>query len=673
MFLLGFLAFSSMASADVPKRDSELFSLKKVWNTQLTFEKAQWESIEPKGGGGGLFGGRPGGPGGGPGRPGGPGGPGGGGPRGPGGPGGDFNPTRFMAPAWMTALDTDRDARVTRDEFMGTFQRWSTEWDTAKKGLLTVDDLREGMNKAMSGGMPGGGGGGGGIRLQGPEGKRNGLSAAAGIDFEYVHADLDFGGGRLTNVAVRYKGNGTYMTAGGSDKKSLKVDLNEFVKGQKLAGVSKVNFHNNVTDASWMNEPLSYWLYREAGVPAPRTSYSRIGITVPGVQTNRYLGLYSIVENLDDHWAEDRFGTKKGAIFKPVTPSLFQYLGEDWAKYQQTYDPKSDPTEKQKRRVMDFARLVTSADDTEFARRLPEFLDVDEFSRFMAVTVWLSTLDSILAIGQNYVVYLHPKTDQFQFLPWDLDHSFGNFMLQGTQQEREQLSIRQPWVGENRFLERVMKVQVVQEAYLARLKEFQGTIFQPARIQQQVDEVAAVLRDAVKEEDPEKLARFNQVVAGESVAPAGFGGGRPGGVRPGGPGGPGGGGRGPGGFPGFGQPVKPIKAFVPIRHQSVADQLAGKSEGQRIGGRGGPFGGRGPGGFGPGMFLAPAVLEQADADKDQKVTSTEMMALAGKWWSDWDSGKTGALNADQLANGLVKTFPMPPGLGGPEGGPRRQP
>ncbi len=667
VFLLGVLAISSMASADVPQRDSELFSLKKVWNTQLTFEKAQWESIEPKGGGGGMFGGGPGGPGGGPGRPRGPGGRGG-----PGG-GGGFNPTRFLAPAWMTALDTDKDSKVTRDEFMGTFQRWSTEWDAGKKGQLTVDDIREGMNKAMSGGMPGGGGGG--LRLQGPEGKRNGLSGAAGIDFEYVHADLDFGGGRLTNVAVRYKGNGTYMTSLGSDKKSLKVDLNEFVKGQKLAGVSKLNFHNNVTDASWMNEPLSYWLYREAGVPAPRTSYSRIGINVAGVHTNRYLGLYSIVENLDDHWAENRFGTKKGAIFKPVTPTLFQYLGEDWAKYQQTYDPKSDPTEKQKRRVYDFAKLVTSADDTEFARRLPEFLDVDEFSRFMAVTVWLSTLDSILAIGQNYVVYLHPKTDKFQFLPWDLDHSFGNFMLQGSQEQREQLSIRQPWVGENRFLERVMKVEAIQEAYLARLKEFQGSIFQSARIQQQVDEVAAVLRDAVRDEDPEKLARFNKVVAGEAVAPAGFGGGPPGGGRPGGGGGPGGGGRGPGGFPGFGQTVKPIKAFVPIRHQSVADQLAGKSEGQRIGGRGGPFGGGGPGGpggrggFGPGMFLAPAVVEQADADKDQKVSSTEWMALARKWWGDWDPGKSGALNADQLADGLVKSFPMPPGFGGPGGGP----
>lgn len=658
MAWFGVLVLPWTAMADAPAKGAELFTLQKVWEANISFSKDQWDAIEPKGGGGGMFGG----PGGGGPRGGGPrGGPGGAG--GPGGPGG-FNPARFMAAGWMQALDSDKDSKVSRKEFGDAFQRWAKEWDSGGAGELGADALRDGMNKTLAGGMPGGGGpGGGGFapRLQGAEGKRNGLSAAAGIDFEYVRADLDFAGARVTNVAVRYKGNGTYMMSRGSDKKSLKLDLNEFVKGQKVAGVSKINFHNNVTDASWMNEPLSYALYRDAGVPAPRTSYARVNTTVSGVHTNRYLGLYSIVENLDDTWAESQFGTKKGAIFKPVTPALFSDLGNDWPKYQQTYDPKGELTTKQKQRVIDFAKLVSHAEDAEFARRLPEFVDVDEFSRFMAVTVWLSTLDSILAIGQNYVVYLHPKTDRFQFVPWDLDHSFGNFMLQGTQEEREQLSISEPWVGQNRFLERVMKVAAVREAYLSRLKEFQGTIFQPARIQKQVDELAGILKGAVRDEGDEKLSRFEKVVAGEPVGMAGFGGGR----------GPGGGGD----MPGFGQPVKPIKAFVGVRHQSVSDQLAGKSPGRRIGTGAGPFagggGGRGGGrgGFGPGTFLAPAVLQQADLDHNEKVSAAELQKLGEKWWQEWDVEKTGVLTEEQLGNGLAKAFPMQPGGGGPGRGP----
>jgi spore coat protein CotH len=143
----------------------------------------------------------------------------------------------------------------------------------------------------------------------------------AGIDFEYVHADLELGGESFRDVAVRYKGNGTYMDARNSEKKSFKVDLNEFVKGQKIGGLSKLNFHSNITDVAWMNESLAYALYREAGVPAPRTSYVRLEVSVPGTYDHHLLGLYTLVENPDTNWAKEHFDSKKGLILKPVTLS----------------------------------------------------------------------------------------------------------------------------------------------------------------------------------------------------------------------------------------------------------------------------------------------------------------------------------------------------------------
>jgi len=45
----------------------------------------------------------------------------------------------------------------------------------------------------------------------------------------------------------------------------------------------------------------------------------------------------------------------------------------------------------------------------------------------MAVMVYLSDLDGILGPGQNLYLHLHPKTQQFQFIPWDQDHSWGQF------------------------------------------------------------------------------------------------------------------------------------------------------------------------------------------------------------------------------------------------------
>lgn len=555
----------------------------------------------------------------------------------------------------MNGLDQDKDGTLTQAEFTSGFGRWFVEWDSAKAGALSADQMKDGIDKVLTTPPPGGGpggpggpGGGGpggrggpGVGLLARDGQRNGLSGAGGIDFQYVHADLEFEGVALKDVAVRYKGNGTYMDAqrSGTDKKSMKVDLNEFVKGQKIAGVSKLNFHNNVTDVAWMHEPLAYELYRAAGVPAPRTSYARVTLNAVGAHTNEFLGLYSIVENPDNNWAEANFGTKKGAIFKPVTRELFKFQGTDWATYKQAYDAKTDLTPKQLERVYEFARLVTDADDAEFARRLPDFLDVDEFSRFMAVTIWLSSTDSILMMGQNYVVYLSPKTDRFQFIPWDLDRAFGNFFSPSP----EKMSIRKAWAEDNRFLERVMAVDVVRQAYLARLAEFQGTLFRPERFATLVDRVAGLIRPVVEKEDPAKLAAFDAAVAGKAAE---------------------GGGPGP-----FGMRAKSIKAFVKERHQSVADQLAGKSEGEPLGGGPGGRGGRGPGGrvgpgggmrdFGPGNFVGPVFFKAADVDADGKVSKTEFATLAGMWFVEWDKSKAGALKQDDLVAGLNAILPMP--------------
>ncbi|HUR45687.1 MAG TPA: CotH kinase family protein, partial [Candidatus Saccharimonadales bacterium] len=366
--------------------------------------------------------------------------------------------------------------------------------------------------------------------------------------------------------AVRYKGNGTYFRSAGSLKRSLKVDLNEFEKGKKLDGVTKLNFHSNVSDPTWMLEPLSYQLYRDAGVPSPRTAYVKVYVTVPGLYRRRYMGLYSLVENIDRHFIQDNFHEKGGAIFKPVGPNLFGYLGEDWSKYQQQYDPKTDLTPAQQKRMIEFCRLISAEPELEFRDRIKGFIDLDEFARFMAMTVCLSSMDSILAMGQNFYVYLHPKSNRFVFIPWDLDNSFGKFRMTGSQEERETLSIEEPWVGSNRFLERMFRVPEFKKLYLARLKEFTDGIFKPERIRKQVEELGVILRPAVRDESPQKLELFDRGLAGDSVPPALD---DRGGFRAGG-----------GGF--ASSPIKPINPFMKARSLSLEEQLAGRSLGSTI-------------------------------------------------------------------------------------------
>ncbi|HWI20618.1 MAG TPA: CotH kinase family protein, partial [Vicinamibacterales bacterium] len=460
---LAILALSpSAVLAEPPKSASELFTTTKVWTVHLEFTPEEWARIEPKGGQQG--------PGVGPGGP--------GGMRGPAGPGGLGG---LLSASFMKG-DANGDGRLSQEEFAALGRTWFAAWDKSASGKLSAEQLRDGLNAAfpppaMFGG-PGGGRGPGGPSFNGANG-RNGLSAAMGIDFQYVNATVDFDGARIANIAARYKGNATFMQSRGTVKRPFKLDLSEYVKGQKLAGQSKINLHNGVTDPSWMNEVLSYRAFRDAGVPSPRTSYAKLYVTVPGTHDRRYFGLYAIVEEVDSAFVQDRYASKDGAIFKPSTRQLFEYQGDDWAKYNQQYDPKTKLTPAQIERVISFAKLVSNASDEEFRKAAAQYVDLDEFARFMAVNVWLTNLDSILGMGQNFYVYLNARTNKFEFLPWDLDHSFGQFPMGGSQEQREKLSIDRPWSGQVKLLERMFAVPEFRDKYRARLAEYRKSIFDP--------------------------------------------------------------------------------------------------------------------------------------------------------------------------------------------------
>ena len=414
----------------LPTTSEELFQPTKVWTLHLKVLPEQWSAMEPAGNSKNPF------------------------------DNSMFGLGMFLFPSVVRDGDRDHDGRFTLQEFRELAQNWFMQWDQDSDGSLDSKQLRESLKALLEPSSTGEGqeeGGPQGFTLQGRQGKRNGLSSVMGFEFSYVHANLEFAGVDLGEVAVRYKGNGTFLESRGSLKRSLKIDLNKFQKGQNLAGVTTLNLHNNVADAGLMNEALSFGLFRDAGVPAPRTSYIQVYVSVDGKHDRKYLGLYSLIENVDEHFLADRGLDSGGAIFKPSDQqTMFQFKGSNWQKYQQSLDPKTKLTRVQKARVLDFCRLVSTASDDEFRARLGEFIDLDEFARFLAVTVWIADLDSLLTSGQNFYAYLNPATNQLQFFPWDKDHTFGSFGGANAK-DREEHSIQVPWEGKKRWLERIFR------------------------------------------------------------------------------------------------------------------------------------------------------------------------------------------------------------------------
>lgn len=397
---------------------------------------------------------------------------------------------------------------------------------------------------------------GGRMILRNPNSQRSGIAGVLGLDFEWSRGQLEFGGRDFGETAVRFKGNGTYLGSLAGFKRPLRFDLSRGNPGREFAGKPSFSLNNLNADWSAVSDTLAYEAFRDAGVPAPRTAYARVTLSIGEQFEGRPMGLYVMPESIDAAFAAERFGTRDTALFKPVTYELFADLGPDWAPYDGIYDPKGPVTEAQKERLREAARLVTHAADDEFAARFGDVFDLDECARFLAVLAWIASYDGFLLNGQNFYMYLDPRTDRFGFIPWDLDRAWGEFPFVGTAEMREQASIARPWVADHRFLERAMSVPAFRETYLRHLRTFHDTLFRPERLFARIDILAARVRPVIGDEADFRIDRFERAVSETWEE----------GPRD-------------GNAMDLRRPVHQVKRFIVNRHASVAAQLDGSSKG----------------------------------------------------------------------------------------------
>ena len=398
------------------------------------------------------------------------------------------------------------------------------------------------------------------MTLRNPKASRAGLLGVMGWDLPWSKAEvLQFNGQTFTNIAARYKGNGTFLESKQNYKRSFKLDLNEFVKGQKLAKQETVNFHNLLADRSRMNDALGYRYFQKIGVPSPHTTFVDMTLEIDDVLPPSTLGLYLMVEKPDGKWLENFFGNEGGAVLKPVTLTLFKHLGEDWADYAPIYDAKTNLTDDQKQHLMATAKWFSSASPETMSTELGHYFDIDLTARFFAGQVLLSNCDGILFNGQNFLMTMAPETNLISFAPWDLDHSWGEFPFTGTYSDRIHASIHQPWIGENFFVEKLFQVESFKEAYLEAIRHQLTQSFNEEVLSGEVDQLATILSPVVQKEPKHRFEQFKK--SSLDTDQAGINNSNP--MDP-------------------SRPVHQLKRFVRERKQSIRSQLSGEEQGISI-------------------------------------------------------------------------------------------
>lgn len=236
----------------------------------------------------------------------------------------------------------------------------------------------------------------------------------------YMSCEMIFDGTVIPSTAIRMKGNSSFNNP--SQKKSFKVDLNEYVAGQDYDGIKKFNLNNLFKDPSFIREKLTLDYMRRHGMHAPRCTYARVYLN------NVYWGLYTIVEEVNSKFLSQHYGNNNGNLFKGDPQGDLQWFGSTASSYMTRYELDQTQTN-------DWTDLVDLLDVINNSPAATYYIDVelklfglDAIQNMVMCNIFVN-LDSYCGSGHNYYIYHDSLQGVFRWIPWDVNESFGTFRM----------------------------------------------------------------------------------------------------------------------------------------------------------------------------------------------------------------------------------------------------
>ena len=249
---------------------------------------------------------------------------------------------------------------------------------------------------------------------------------------EYYVCDVTVNGTTIRNVAIRPKGNTSLSAIAmdpDSNRFSMKLEFDHYVKGQTCFGLDKLILNNNYADATNMKEAVIYDMYRYLGADASLYNYAKVSVN------GEYWGVYLALEAVEQSFMLRNYGTQDGELYKPDTLEMgsgssgkgggadLNYTDDELDSYQSIWSSEITGTKR-----ADHIRVVTALRNISQGTDLETYLDVDNVLRYMAVHVFAVNDDSLSGnMTHNY--YIYEYDGQLNILPWDYNLAFGGMSM----------------------------------------------------------------------------------------------------------------------------------------------------------------------------------------------------------------------------------------------------
>lgn len=325
----------------------------------------------------------------------------------------------------------------------------------------------------------------------------------ADIDFDpiWVPATITFEGKDWYKVGIRYKGNSTLRNAYNSttDKYPFKLDFDEFednfpqIDNQRFYGFKQLNLSNNDSDGTFLREKVSADLFREFGVPSARTAF--YAVYLDRGNGSQFIGLYTLVEEVDDSVPDSQFDDNNGNLYKPDGDAATFAIGtfdEDELDLK-TNEDESDFSDVQEFYDVLHSELRTS-NSQQWKTNLEAIFNVDGFLKYLAVNNVIQNWDTYGNMTHNYFLYNDSGT--LTWIPWDNNEAFQDGKREGS------LSLSMDEVSTNwPIIRYIMDVAEYEQTYLNYVEEFIDGPFDTTSLNDQISNYQTLLQEYATQEN----------------------------------------------------------------------------------------------------------------------------------------------------------------------------
>lgn len=338
-----------------------------------------------------------------------------------------------------------------------------------------------------------------------------------------IPATLLMDGQTYENIGVRFKGQTSYFTIEGEDKKSFNISMDAY-EDLDLMGYETLNLNNCLGDPTFLREFVFLKSIRKH-IPAAQASF--VNLFVNGENW----GLYPSIQGLNSEFIREWFLSSEGSRWRADAETddgpggggpgggpggggmwgngtaALNYLSSDSTEYQEYYTLKKTHKVNAWEDLINTCDMLENSSLGELEESINDFMDLDRTLWFLACENVFADDDSYIHKGRmDYYLYWDAETEKMVPLEYDgnsVMHENGWTPFYNAEDENYPL------------MNRLFQIPAIRQRYLAHYRTLLNETFNPDFLHPIIDEFHDMI-DPLVEADDKKLTSYNAFINGKT-------------------------------------------------------------------------------------------------------------------------------------------------------------